>query len=169
MYVRKPTTELTCGFCLKSFTPKVAHPAYKYCSSICKDKYNKSKESYKEARRIYAKKKHLENPVRRKLWDKARYLRNKEVFLENNAKRRYKIRERSTPKWEEELSSFVFQEACRLRKLRKQTTGIEWHVDHIIPVSGKTVSGLHVWNNFAVIPKVENLRKGNRNSIHERW
>lgn len=167
MYVKKPVQELICKVCFLSFLPKKAHPAYKYCSPQCKDKYNKSKESYKESRRIYAKKRHLENPEERKLRDQKRYIENKEVFYENNAKRRYKLRLSSTPKWDEELTSLVFQEAQRLRLLRNKLTGFEWHVDHIIPISGKTVSGLHVWNNFAVIPKVENLHKGNRNAIHE--
>jgi 5-methylcytosine-specific restriction endonuclease McrA len=142
------------------------HPRYKYCSPKCKDTFNKSKPEYKQARNLYAKKKNSENPEARKLRDKKRYLENREQFYESNAKRRYKIRDRSTPKWDEELTSFVFQEAQRLRKLRDACTGIEWHVDHIIPVSGNDVSGLHVWNNFAVIPKVDNLRKGNKNSVY---
>lgn len=70
-------------------------------------------------------------------------------------------------KWDLELTEFAYKEAHHLRKLRNATTGIEWHVDHIIPLKGKHVCGLHVWNNFAVIPKVENLRKGNKYSIHE--
>ena len=151
--------------CNCDFIPKINHPLYKFCSIKCKDTFNKSKPEYKKARSLYAKKKNLENPESKKLQDRKRYLENREHFFEKNAKRRYKIRDRSTPKWGEEFTSFVFQEAQRLRKLRNAYTGIEWNVDHIVPVSGSNVSGLHVWNNFAVIPKVENLRKGNRNSI----
>jgi|688.fasta_scaffold18428_16 hypothetical protein len=69
--------------------------------------------------------------------------------------------------WEKELTDFVYREAHALRKLRNSLFGFEWHVDHIIPLRGKDVCGLHIWRNFAVIPKVENLRKGNKNSIHE--
>lgn len=66
------------------------------------------------------------------------------------------------PNWLSNDDLWVIEEAYTLAALRSTMTGIVWHVDHIVPLRGKTVSGLHVPWNLQVIPGQENVRKGNR-------
>ena len=59
----------------------------------------------------------------------------------------------------------MIEEAYSLAQLRTQMFGFPWHVDHIIPLQGKKVSGLHVPSNIQVIPALENVKKSNKHII----
>lgn len=66
-----------------------------------------------------------------------------------------------TPKWTTETDIWMMQEIYELSALRTKLTGVKWHVDHIIPLQGKFVSGLHTPFNMQVIPAIANIKKGN--------
>ena len=76
---------------------------------------------------------------------------------------KYTNKRRTQTELKDEFDEFVFQEAFRLRELRKETTGIEWHIDHIVPLNHKQACGLHNAYNFQVVPAVWNLRKRHTN------
>lgn len=48
-----------------------------------------------------------------------------------------------------------------LARLRTELTGIEWHVDHTVPLNSPLVCGLHCEANLQVIPAGPNISKGN--------
>jgi len=149
--------EKECVCCKQTFIPKALHPRYKYCSSQCKNKFNKEKAKVEGRNKLWKRDKEKNRLAQRRSYQENKSGRKEYTLLQNEKRRAL------TSKYnlDSEFSSFVFQEAQRLRKLRDITTNIIWHVDHIIPLKGKNVCGLHIWNNFAVIPKQLNLEKSN--------
>lgn len=93
------------------------------------------------------------------------YERNKAKFRAKDATREAEKAKR-TP-WQTEFDQLIIEEAYALLPLRKEATGVEWHVDHMLPLRAKTVSGLHVGNNLAVIPASLNVRKGEKLTLTE--
>jgi hypothetical protein len=67
-----------------------------------------------------------------------------------------------TPAWLTVDDLWLIEQAYELAALRTKLFGFSWHVDHILPLQGKQVSGLHVPANLQVIPWVDNVRKANR-------
>lgn len=66
------------------------------------------------------------------------------------------VRMKQTPKWADRKAIKQFYAECSPNK----------HVDHIIPLRGKLVSGLHVHNNLQYLTRKKNLTKsGNFNPM----
>jgi hypothetical protein len=70
-------------------------------------------------------------------------------FYTNSRRARTKIQ---TPKWADRQAIKEFYINC--------PEG--YHVDHIIPLKGKNVCGLHVEDNLQYLPAVENMIKSNK-------
>lgn len=70
-----------------------------------------------------------------------------------------------TPPWLTEQDLSDIEDFYYLAKALTDTTGVKYVVDHIIPLQGKNVSGLHVPSNLQILTDSENASKHNKYTI----
>jgi hypothetical protein len=87
------------------------------------------------------------------------YKANKERYIAASARRRA-AQDSATPSWLTAIDKAMIQEMYDVSEARYIQTGIKHHVDHIVPINGKGVAGMHVPWNLQVITAHENLSKG---------
>lgn len=70
-----------------------------------------------------------------------------------------------TPAWLTDFDLLKIKCYYEVAAMRTREGNQSWHVDHIIPLQGEFVSGLHVPSNLRVIPALENMRKSNHYGV----
>ena len=170
-----------CQYCGVDFEPSKYVPnTQKYCGSSCRDraryygdyrkiKINRATTWIRNNRKRYratARKSYLKNRASRIARSIKHHKANPEAGRRScrnyrkrwpervNAKQaaRHARKLRAIPKWADLEKIGAIYEAC--------PPG--FHVDHIIPLKGKTVCGLHCEDNLQILPAAENLKKSNR-------
>lgn len=105
---------------------------------IAKQHYQQNIELYKQKMRLYAQ----QNPIR---------------FRVAGAKYRAS-KLRATPAWADLLL---------IKDVYLEAAYMQMQVDHIYPLAGKLVCGLHVWENLQLLPKTTNIKKSNKMPTEE--
>jgi hypothetical protein len=144
-------------------TDKYKKRSRDYYSSNAKDinqkvKIRAARDDVRAMSRARERKWRADNPERVRENDRRFKDNNKELV--RSYKSKYRARKKhAMPSWltPDHISQInaVYVEAKRL----EGKTGIAHHVDHIVPLAGKIVCGLHVPWNLRAIPGIENLRR----------
>ena len=125
-----------------------------YCIS-CRKQRKKSK-----SQTLYQERYRAENKEKRQLYDRSwRTLNKGKTRLYSANYRAAKLQ--ATPEWLSDIQKKEIEYMYSLAKDCEALSGNQYHVDHIIPLQGKGICGLHVPWNLQVLPAEQNLKKHN--------
>ena len=133
-------------------------------------------DNYKEYYKQYAKNYRKENDDKLKIYGQQyreenkekEKMRHKKYQKENPHKGAAKTRKylaaklNRTPKWLTKQHLIELDDIYWCARESERILGYKHHVDHIIPLQGQNVSGLHVPWNLQILTQTENIRKSNR-------
>lgn len=131
------------------------------CKSCVKKYQKENKGKFCEYNKQYYEENKDKISKRHRQYSKQYKKENKGKVLSWKAKRRAQ-KLQATPSWltAEHLKSI--ERFYTISKEMELISGVKYHVDHIIPLQGKDVCGLHVPWNLQVIEASENLSKNNK-------
>lgn len=166
-----------CKKCVNSLRDKDYHKKYYKENKEIADQYKRDwSEKNKEKVKLQKKQKYnlnveaiLENKRKYYLENREKILANKREYSKlnrskknaNEAKRHSRKNQR-TPSWLTTEHLKQIEAFFWLSRDLYRITGEVYNVDHIVPLQGKNVCGLHVPWNLQVLPRDLNIKKGNK-------
>jgi len=125
---------------------------------LLRQKQNERRANNPEQQKESVRRTRAKDPARTREHQKRYRLKHPGACAAHAALRRARVKQQ-TPPWADLAACQAFYDiAARVTRC----TGIPFDVDHIIPLSGDGVCGLHIPTNLRVIPKKANQRKSNR-------
>ena len=135
-------------------------------------KIQNAKESTKESKRLWArdnKEKIDAKNLRYRKCNPDKIKESNKVWREANpgkvnfyAANYRSNKKQATPVWQTEKDKSYICEIYRISSELSRITGTQYEVDHIIPLAGVNVSGLHVPSNLQILNMSENRQKSNK-------
>ena len=132
-----------------------------YCKICSKTKNKEWKLNNKEKAAAYDKVWQQSNKDKKSKNYKNWQINNRHKVNRYNSQRRA-LEVSATPSWLTEIQHSQIEAFYWLAKLQTELTDDCFHVDHIVPLKGKTVCGLHVPWNLQVLAAKDNLSKSNK-------
>lgn len=86
------------------------------------------------------------------------YKQNNKPYFAKHERTRKASKIQRTPSWANQEEIIMWYEVAEVLS----RSGVVFHVDHIVPLQGKTVSGLHVEDNLQVLRFDQNCSKKNQ-------
>lgn len=158
----------TCFKCNTEYSIESFHKHAKMADgrlNKCKYCVKRNVDKWREANPDYRKKEHAKVREKKGFMTRDEWRENlaanaigRKVSSTKYAHKRRMLVSKPMSEWDE----FVLEEALSLAAHREATTGIKWHVDHIVPLLHEKACGLHTAANLQVVPASWNFKKGNR-------
>lgn len=156
-------TKGACVECLKNEWAQALETRAEYFRE-----YNKSEAGQKAKKGYYERNKEAviaaaqaRPDEAKRQYRKTHKINNPDLYKELVSVRRRRFRD-ATPKWLSPEQKMEIRLKYRLAIEMSRTTGVRYAVDHVIPLQGDEVCGLHVPWNMEVITQDENLKKYNK-------
>ena len=120
-------------------------------------------EKHRAYQRAYLKRRYQTDPsYREKKRSIQRRLYNKSGRILESVNRRYAAKKNATPVWLTEAHIEEMRVIYLAAKMLSGVTGVRMDVDHMVPLNGENVCGLHVPWNLQIVPASYNRHKKNR-------
>lgn len=134
--------------------------------------YAENTEKIKQQKRAFYQNNTEKEKSRSARWreENREYLRQKDrldakqrpAYFCYKTQKRHAAKLQRTPQWLTEEHLKDIQTEYELSAWCSEVMGVKYNVDHIVPLQGKTVCGLHVPWNLRVIPASDNFKKSNK-------